>query len=57
MSSSRNADAIRNRSAGQRNLRRRCTCGRIITGNVAWWSHTHTQDGDERPDHRYDGRA
>lgn len=52
-----NADALRNRAAAQRNIRRRCTCGRVIGGNVAWWSHTHTQDGAERPGHDYDGRA
>jgi hypothetical protein len=51
------ADALRNRRAGQQRIRRRCKCGRIITGNVGWWSHTHTQDGAERPGHGYDGRA
>lgn len=51
------AEALRNRRAGQQKIRRRCTCGRIITGNVGWWSHTHTPSGDEKPEHQYHGRA
>ncbi|AXV10161.1 hypothetical protein DVS28_b0408 (plasmid) [Euzebya pacifica] len=44
-------------SQGQRSIRYRCSCGRIITGNAAWWSHTHHRDGEPRDGHRYDGRA
>ena len=53
----RSAEAIRNQRAGQQRIRRRCTCGRIITGNPGWWSHTHTPDGEAREGHAYDGRA
>jgi hypothetical protein len=51
------AEAQRNRRAAQQRIRRRCTCGRIIGGNVGWWSHTHTPTGDKREGHAYDGRA
>lgn len=38
---------------GQRNIRRRCVCGRIIVGNAAWWSHTHHEDGEPRKGHAF----
>lgn len=54
---SRSAEAIRNQRAGQRRIRRVCVCGRTVIGNVGWWSHTHTPNGEERDDHGYNGRA
>ena len=57
MGASRSADAMRNRAAGQARIRRRCTCGRVIAGNVGWHSHTVDRDGNPREGHRYDGRA
>ena len=48
-----NADTLRNRRAAQRRIRRRCPCGRIVTGNAAWWSHLNVN----RPECGYAGRA
>lgn len=49
--------AYRNRRRGQANLRRKCTCGRIIAGNVGWHSHTVDREGVARIGHAYAGRA
>ena len=60
----RSAESIRNHRAGQQRIRRRCKCGRIITGNAAWWSHTTMSvwngkalERVPRPGCGYDGRA
>jgi hypothetical protein len=52
---------VTNQRSGE-NLRRKCTCGRIITGNAAWWSHlnSRTSLAENRVTpgcHAYGGRA
>lgn len=45
---------VANKRSGK-NLRRKCKCGRTITGNAAWWSHQNANvDSDE---HGYAGRG
>ena len=52
---------VANKRSGQR-LRRKCTCGRILTGNAAWWSHQNSRQSREDMalvpwSHGYNGRA
>lgn len=51
------AEALRNRRAAQERIRRRCTCGRIIGGNVAWWSHINAAARRGEAGHAFGGRA
>lgn len=46
-----------NQNSG-RKIRRKCSCGRIIVGNAAWWAHNDAAErrGDTH-EHRYQGRA
>lgn len=65
-------DTTGKRRAAQQKIRRRCSCGRVITGNPGWASHqrAHTftdtytdhdgttyQQGDWLPGHGYEGRV
>lgn len=47
---------VANKRSGKR-LRRRCTCGRIIAGNAAWWSHLDAAKRREDAGHGYTGRV
>lgn len=48
---------VTNKRSGQ-NLLRRCTCGRIVTGNAAWWSHLDAAERHgEASAHGYAGRV
>lgn len=51
------AETYRKRRAAMQSIQRSCLCGRVIVGNVAWWSHTHHPDGTERDGHGFNGRA
>ena len=52
------AERARAHRQGQRNIRRRCTCGRIIGSNPGWASHLAKAERDgTTDDHKYSGRA
>ena len=39
------AERKRRHAVGQRNITHYCVCGRVISGNVGWWSHLNANSG------------